>query len=401
MPNMASERDIFLIPPASVNNRWEKDTNKNLLAGIHAVDRYILLHAHKRVDAVNETLYGWYISPTLNGVLPEDYIFTSTSVRAELVFLCVAHASAECWKVHRYLRENAADLKQTTIKSYFARLRKVYFHLRDVAKPELLRWTCRPLIPEVAELHTDTIDFLIAYVCALYSLCSCLFMTSNGQSVSLRIWATMTLFVAERFAVAYTILYNRVWTNYGCQHLSAQEVAKSLSGYALYYYCKAYSTLLHETHFCDNTTARQRIALARCVEYLATALTEPAFGFAGTRITRYLEDMRGIVLEELPMCEEPVIGRERIHTAAEYDYMFAVVSPAIPESMNLMETIYRSSDRRHPYFVNDPGTGTYNVAHHGISTRRAQTATQRTKTTHTPSAQTTGGVRKPRFTMDE
>lgn len=400
---MASDRDIYLIPQASVNERWEKDTfKKNFLKGIRSIDYHILQQAEKKSSRNAETLYGWYVSPTFNGILTDDYIYTTTCIRGELIMLCMAHASIESWNIHHALKENGKTMTAKTIRTYFSRLRRVYFILRDVAKVELIRWTCRPLIPPVAELSEDTINFMLAYVCGLFGLCACMYWTRKETKVDKDIWARATLFVAERFATAYTILYEKVWPNYGCQHVSAAEVSKTLAGYSMYYYCKSYATLLHTDEFCIQTTARQKIALARCVEYLATALKEPTFGFSGNRIDNFLTDMRSVISKELPLCEEPIIGRESIVTGSEYNRLFSIVSSRIPTSENIMKTTHKSSDGKKPYFHDDPNTAKYNIAHHGINFEsRKKSKSKQTQTTKRASVPTDDRKRKPKFELND
>lgn len=419
---MTSTKKILLIPPTSVHPHWESAGEEQLLEGIHDVHHYIQDHGQRKDSAIRQKSYAWYISPTLNGALSEQHVYSSSCIRVELIFLCITYGCSVCWNVHRDLIERLPKLGDGQLKDFFRavrrRMRNAYLILRDVAKVHLIEWTLRPTIPEVAEMTLEGVDFLMSLCVAIYSVAFCLFSTRKHGSVlesDKLTWAKMTLFVAERFESAYSILYKRVWPMYGCQHDSAWEVAAVLAGYSLYYRSKCYATLLHDEGFLATISARQTVALARCTEYLILPLTNPMFGFGGDRVTRYLSDMRDISRRYLPVCEEPVIGIKKIETGAEYNRMYAVVADTIPEADNILATMFSGKEDGRAiadHFVNR-SVGTYSLAYHGMSTALPKTVTDSASAREgKPSASSRGhaeteeeevgksGVRKPRFTVD-
>jgi hypothetical protein len=381
---MASKKPIFLIPPTSINKRWATATESELLEAIHGIYRHIMDKSQQYDVAIQSNVYGWVVSPTLNGAVPDRFIFSSSCIRSELIFLCIFYACSVCWSVHKALVESQA-LNPQQYRGFFRRMRSVYLILRDVAKPQILKWTANPQIPPVAECSMDTVDLLLSLCVSIYSLAVCLFSNQGSEKVEKHLWARMTLFVAERFESTYTILHNQIWPMYGCQHPSAWEMSVVLAGYCLYYRGKSYASLLHDPDYLATLQNREIIALARCTEYLMLPLTDPMFGFAGERLQKYIDDMREIVKQHLPVCESPMVGIQRIETGEEFDSLFKLVADSgkLPESQNLVMMMFKKNEKA--YFIPDPSYGNYNITSHSSASTKIHLS----------------GARKARFHMSD
>lgn len=382
---MASKKDIFLIPPVSTNPRWKSATEQQLLDAIHGVYRHIMDYSHQTDFTFQTNLYGWLVSPTLNGGVSDQFLFTSPCIRAELIFLCISYACSICWSIHHAVVEKSSTLTQNQYRAFLKRLWSAYFVLRDVAKPQIIAWTQIPQIPPVAECSIDTIDFLISLCVSIYSLCVCLLSVCDSRKIESKAWSRMTLYTAERFEVSYSILHKRIWPMYGCQHPSAWEMSCALSGYALYYRSTSYFALINNYDYADILTTRELISLARCTEYLMIPLMNPMFGFNGDTITKNIEDTKDIIQNNLPLCDHPVVGINKIDNGEEWDRMFSIVkkSNKLPESQDLMAMLV--SKFPIPYFVLDPQYGNYNISEHSTSSTKIHKS----------------GTRKARFHMKD
>lgn len=386
---MASKNHLLLLPPRSANPRMVGLSESKLLDAIHAVYRTIINYNSKdriqSVESIHNT-FGWVVSNTLNGNVEQGFIYRTSCIRGELVFLCVTYASTVCFHIHREFVDRNEVLTKNEVRSFFRRLLDVYYVLRDVAKPQLLAWTTAPTIPDVAECSVHTINFMISLCCALYGMCCCKLARLQDEKPSKDDWATMTLFVAERFETCYSILQDRIWPVYGRHHPSAHEVAVLLSGYALHYRTKSYAARLRDEEFICKLSHRQIIALARCTEYLVAPLRTGQAGFDPKVADICIDDMRRIVHEHLGMCEQPVIGMTSIETAQQCRDMMSIIMHLMPPSAPVMD--YVPSDRRQiRHFVLDPKRGNYNIIEHTI----------RPSLTRSVAASAQAGVRKPRF----
>jgi hypothetical protein len=393
---MASKKQILLLPPMSANPRMAQLSESKLADAIHAVYRTILCANNKErmhtAESIHNT-FGWIVSNTLNGNVEHGFIFKTSCIRAELVFLCVTYASTVCFHIHREFVGRYDQLTKEEIRKFNRRLLDAYFALRDVAKPQLRAWTTGPDVPDVAECSVHTINFLISLCAALVGMCFCKMTRLKFEKPAKGMWASITLFVAERFETCYSILQDRIWPVYGRSHQSAHELAVLLSGYALYYRTKSYAARLLDDEFIVRLSHRQIIALARCTEFLVAPLLTEQAGFDHDRALKCIEDMRRIIYEHMPLCEAPVIGMNAITTAKQCEEMLDMVEPLMPESWNVLDMIVTNTKGK-PFFCLDKARGNYNVIEHVI---RPTAALQ--SSSGAGSLATT--MRKPRFELGQ
>jgi len=387
---MASLEQLLLVPPMSANPRLRGLTEARLEEEINAIYSAILdyngkerAHAHVSV----QSQFGWHVSLTLNGNVGESYVYKTSCVRAELVFLCVTYACTVCYSIHSEFVLRSGEITKQELRRFFVRLYGAYLLLRDVAKPQLQAWTTGPPVPQVAECSVHTTNFLISLCAGMYGISFCKLGRLCDQKPGKALWARLTLFVAERFETCYSILQERVWPVYGRQHRSADKLGEQLAGYALCYRTKCYAALLHEPEFADRLMHRQTIALARCTEYLVAPLRVKMFGFDTARADEVLDDMRRIVEAHLVACEAPLIGVDKIDNGRQFAELMSLVAHLIPKSDNIMDMPPPDKEKLRRFTV-VPRHGAYNPLYHTIRPEGSVSAQGRVS------------ARKPRFELD-
>lgn len=358
----------MFVPPLSANPRLKQLTEARLEEEINAIYSAILDYNGRErphAPAYEHSQFGWHVSLTLNGSANETYIYRTSCLRAELVFLCITYASTVCYNVHGEFVRRAGEITKQDIRPFFDRLYGAYLILRDVAKPQLAAWTTAPQVPTVAECTPHSINFLMSLCAAIYGICFCKLGRLREDKPTKVLWARLTMFVSERFSTCYTILQERIWPFYGRTHPSVGKFAAQLAGYALCYRTKSYAALLHDQDFIGVLQHRQIIALARCTEYLVAPLRVSMFTFAVDRAEVVLKDMDKIIQSHAALCEPPAIGLQRIEGERQYAELMSVVAHLIPASDNIMNQPppKRVELRR---FVVTPRHGAYNPLYHAL-----------------------------------